>query len=122
MCGIIGILPRPCTRVAPAPSEILVLLDAAVVAGTDMAAVADAVVSADQLLRGDSGMQTLAGNDSLFQQILSRLDVLDAMANAEEARIDSLHTDTVTLDSEALRLSRVRDACWAIRRDRLRTA
>jgi hypothetical protein len=87
-----------------------------------MAAVADAVVSADQLLRGDSGMQTLAGNDSLFQQILSRLDVLDAMANAEEARIDSLHTDTVTLDSEALRLSRVRDACWAIRRDRLRTA
>ena len=122
MCGIIGILPRPCTRFAPAPSEILVLLDAAVAAGTDMAAVADAVVSADQLLRGDAGMQTLAGNDSLFQQILSRLDVLDAMANVEEARIDSLHTDTVTLDSEALRLSRVRDACWAIRRDRLRTA
>ena len=122
MCGIIGILPRPCTRVAPAPSEILVLLDAAVAAGTDMAAIADAVVSADQLLRGDAGIQTLAGNVSLFKEILSRLNVLDATADAEEARIDSLHTDTVTLDAEALRLSRVRDACWAIRRDRLRTA
>lgn len=122
MCGIIGILPRPCTRIAPAPSEILVLLDAAVAAGKDMAAIADAVVSADQLLRGDAGIQTLAGNVSLFQGILSRLDVLDAVADAEEARIDSLHADTVTLDAEALRLSRVRDACWAIRRDRLRTA
>ena len=122
MCGIIGILPRPCTRHAPAPSEILVLLDAAVAAGTDMSAIADAVVSADQLLRGDAGIQTLAGNVSLFKEILSRLDVLDAMADAEEARIDSLHVDTVTLDAEAFRLSRVRDACWAIRRDRLRTA
>ena len=122
MCGIIGILPRPCTRRAPAPSEILVLLDAAVAAGTDMSAIADAVVSADQLLRGDAGIQTLAGNVSLFKEILSRLDVLDAMADAEEARIDSLHVDTVTLDTEAFRLSRVRDACWAIRRDRLRTA
>lgn len=122
MCGIIGILPRPCTRVAPAPSEILVLLDAAVKAGTDMAAVADALMAADQLLRGDAGMQTLAGNGSLIREILSRLDFLDAMADNEEARIDALHVDTVTLDAEALRLSRVRDACWAIRRDRLRTA
>jgi glutamine---fructose-6-phosphate transaminase (isomerizing) len=122
MCGIIGILPRPCTRSAPAPSEILVLLDTAVAAGTNMVAIADALMSADQLLRGDAGMQTLAGNVSLIHEILARLDVLDATANVEEARIDALHADTVTLDSEALRLSRVRDASWAIRRDRLRTA
>ena len=87
-----------------------------------MAAVADALMAADQLLRGDAGMQTLAGNVSLIREILSRLDVLDAMADNEEARIDALHVDTVTLDAEALRLSRVRDASWAIRRDRLRTA
>ena len=87
-----------------------------------MAAVADALMAADQLLRGDAGMQTLAGNVTLIREILSRLDVLDAMADNEEARIDALHVDTVTLDAEALRLSRVRDASWAIRRDRLRTA
>ena len=122
MCGIIGILPRPCTRTAPQPSEILGLLDAALAAGNNMVAVSDALMAADQLLRGDAGMQTLAGNLSLTNDILSRLDVLDSLANNEEARIDALHVDTATLDTEALRLSRVRDASWAIRRDRLRTA
>ncbi|MEY3656727.1 MAG: putative glucosamine-6-phosphate synthase [Actinomycetota bacterium] len=122
MCGIIGILPRPCTRVAPQPSEILSLLDAALAAGNDMVALADALMAADQMLRGDAGMQTLAGNISLTNEIQSRLDVIDSVANIEEARIDALHVDTATLDTEALRLSRVRDASWAIRRDRLRTA
>ena len=122
MCGIIGILPRPCTRIAPAPSEVLSLLDAAVGAGGNMAAVADALMAADQLLRGDAGIQALAGNLSLTNEILSRLDVIDSVAAVEEARIDALHVDTATLDAEALRLSRVRDASWAIRRDRLRTA
>ena len=122
MCGIIGILPRPCTRIAPEPSEILVLLDAAVAAGSNMAAVADSLMAADQLLRGEAGIQTLAGNLSLTNEILSRLDVIDSVANVEETRIDALHVDTATLDAEALRLSRVRDASWAIRRDRLRTA
>ena len=87
-----------------------------------MVAVADALMAADQMLRGDAGMQTLAGNISLTNEIQSRLDVIDAVANVEEARIDALHVDTATLDTEALRLSRVRDASWAIRRDRLRTA
>ena len=122
MCGIIGILPRPCTRVAPQPSEILSLLDAALAAGNNMVAMADALMAADQMLRGEAGMQTLAGNISLTNEIQSRLDVIDSVANIEEARIDALHVDTATLDTEALRLSRVRDASWAIRRDRLRTA
>lgn len=87
-----------------------------------MAAVADALMAADQLLRGDAGIQALAGNLSLTNEILSRLDVIDSVAAVEEARIDALHVDTATLDAEALRLSRVRDASWAIRRDRLRTA
>lgn len=122
MCGIIGILPRPCTRTAPAPSEVLSLLDSAVAAGSNLAAVAESLMAADQLLRGDAGIQALAGNLSLTNEILSRLDVIDSVAAVEEARIDALHVDTATLDAEALRLSRVRDASWAIRRDRLRTA
>ncbi len=122
MCGIIGILPRPCTRTAPEPSQILALLDSAVAVDNDMVAVADALMAIDQLLRGDAGIQTLAGNMALAADILSRLDAIDAIANVEEARIDALHVDTATLDAEALRLSRVRDASWAIRRDRLRTA
>ena len=87
-----------------------------------MASVAESLMAADQLLRGDAGIQALAGNLSLTNEILSRLDVIDSVAAVEEARIDALHVDTATLDAEALRLSRVRDASWAIRRDRLRTA
>lgn len=87
-----------------------------------MAAVAESLMAADQLMRGDAGIQALAGNLSLTNEILSRLDVIDSVAAVEEARIDALHVDTATLDAEALRLSRVRDASWAIRRDRLRTA
>ena len=122
MCGIIGILPRPCTRTAPQPAEILALLDAAVAAGTDLGNVADALTTADQLLRGEAGVRTLAGNLSLVSEIVSRLDRIDAVADSEESRIDALHVDSATFDRESIRLAHVRDAAWAIRRDRLRTA
>ena len=122
MCGIIGILPKPGTRTAPSRADILQLLDAAVAAGTNVRDVADALMAADQLLRGDAGIQALAGNLSLASDIVSRLDIIDAMADAEERRIDALHADTITLDAQASALSRVKDASWALRRDRLRTA
>ncbi len=122
MCGIIGILPRPGLRTAPSSADILRLLDAAVDAGTDLRATSDALIAVDQLLRGDAGIQTLAGNLSLAGDIAARLSTIDARADEEERRIDALHADTATLDAQAAALSRVKDAAWAIRRDRLRTA
>jgi glucosamine--fructose-6-phosphate aminotransferase (isomerizing) len=122
MCGIIGILPRLGQRTAPSAADITALLDAAIAASTDLNTVASALIAADQMLRGDAGIQTLAGNLSLMTDIASRLDLIDAVADIEEVRIDALHVDTATLDAEAERLWRVRDASWAIRRDRLRTA
>ena len=122
MCGIIGILSRPSTRKAPTPAEIVALLDAAVTAGSEFSVVSDALMAADQLLRGDAGIRTLAGNSTLIADITSRLDLIDAVADIEEARIDALHADTATLDAQVTRLSRVRDGSWAIRRDRIRAA
>ena len=122
MCGIIGILPRPGSRVAPSSADILELLDAAVAAGQDLQATSDALMAVDQLLRGDAGIQTLAGNLSLAGDIVARLNAIDARADEEERRLDALHADTATLDAQAAVLSRVKDAAWAIRRDRLRTA
>jgi glutamine---fructose-6-phosphate transaminase (isomerizing) len=122
MCGIIGILSRPGSRAVPSASQILDLLDAAVAANTNLNAVSDALMAADQMLRGDAGIQCMAANASLTADIVRRLDAIDAVADAEEARIDGLHADTSTFDAESARLSRVRDASWAIRRDRLRTA
>jgi glucosamine--fructose-6-phosphate aminotransferase (isomerizing) len=122
MCGIIGILSRPGSRAVPTSAEILVLLDAAVAAKSDLNAVSDALMAADQMLRGDAGIQCMAANASLVADIVRRLDAIDVVADAEEARIDALHADTSTFDAESARLSRVRDASWAIRRDRLRAA
>lgn len=122
MCGIIGILSRPGSRAVPTAADILSLLDAAVAAGSNLNQVSDALMAADQLLRGDAGMQCMAANPSLATELVARLDLVDVVADTEEARIDALHTDTSTLDSESARLSRVRDASWAIRRDRLRAA
>ena len=122
MCGIIGILPRPSTRNVPTAESIEQLLAAAVNAGTDCTLIADALMAADQLLRGDAGIQALVGNASLLASITKSLNLIDAVADTEEARIDALHVDTATLDAEVARLSRVKDASWAIRRDRLRAA
>jgi hypothetical protein len=68
MCGIIGILPRPSTRSVPTATSIEELLTAAVNAGTDCSLIADALMAADQLLRGDAGIQALVGNATLILQ------------------------------------------------------
>ena len=77
MCGIIGILPRPTGRVAPEPKDIVALLDAAL-SSTYMGDMSHALIAADQLLRGDAGIRTLAGNLSLIGEIVARLDAIDA--------------------------------------------
>ncbi len=122
MCGIIGILSRPGSRTVPTAQEIVALLDTAVSANTDLSDVAHALIAADQLLRGDAGIQSMVNNPGLASEILSRLDRIDVVADAEEARIDSLHGDSTHIDAEVAKVSRVRDAAWAIRRDRLRAA
>ena len=106
----------------PTAQSIEELLTAAVNAGTDCSLIADALMAADQLLRGDAGIQALVGNAQLSGRITTCLDAIDAVAVAEEARIDALHVDTATLDADSARLSQVRDASWSLRRDRLRTA
>lgn len=122
MCGIIGIISRPSHRAVPTSDDVVGLLDRAVSAIPAITDVAVHVIDADRLLRGDAGIQCLAGNLELIAAITSRLERLDDFANAEEQRIDSLHADSATLDEQVEQLSRLRDGLWALRRDRIRTA
>jgi glucosamine--fructose-6-phosphate aminotransferase (isomerizing) len=122
MCGIVGILSCPSHRHAPDPKELVALLDSAVGAATDLESAAQYLEHVDQLLRGDAGVVALAGNLSLANDIITRLNIIDLVVDGEEARIDEMHVDSISLDKAAERVSRVRDALWAIRRDRLRTA
>jgi glutamine---fructose-6-phosphate transaminase (isomerizing) len=122
MCGIIGIVSRPSRRDVPTNDHILTLLDRAVSALPNVDVAAIHVMEADRALRGDPGIQCVAGNLELIAAMSSRLDGLEAFAAEEDARIDALHTDSASLDDRVEQLSRLRDGLWAIRNDRIRTA
>jgi hypothetical protein len=62
MCGIIGIVSRPTGRAIPSRDEVLTGLDSAIAARGDNALVAQHLRRVDELLRGDAGMQAMAGN------------------------------------------------------------
>ncbi len=122
MCGIIGIVSRPTGRAIPSRDEIVAVLDRAVASLPDTARAADHAHAVDAMLRGDAGVQTLAGNLELVTALSSRLDVLDAFADEEERRLDASDLDPQELETSIAVVTRLRDALWAIRRDRLRTA
>ncbi len=122
MCGIIGIISRPSARPVPSAADVIALVDAAVAAGDDLEAAARGLAAADALLRGDAGIVALAGNLGLASEINARLDLVDARADAAEALLDAMHGDSAAIDAAAGLVSGVRDASWALRRDRLRTA
>ncbi len=128
MCGIIGIVSRPPTRATPDAAELIAGLDRAV--ATISAEPADVVGAAaqarlvDELLRGLPGVLALAGHVDLVAGLVVRLDRLDAAASDIEQRLD-INVDQ--LDADGLEranaeLIELKDALWAIRHDRLRTA
>ncbi|HKA02722.1 MAG TPA: SIS domain-containing protein, partial [Acidimicrobiales bacterium] len=128
MCGIVAIVTGPDGRPASSPDKILGALDAAVAeplgAEADpgaMLAVAAHVAAADTLLRGVPGVRALLARADLRAAVVARLDVLDARVAAIE---EQLEAEGGPSDLEAVNaaLVNLRDALWAVRRDRLRTA
>ncbi|MEO7556307.1 MAG: SIS domain-containing protein [Acidimicrobiales bacterium] len=135
MCGIIAVVRRRARRPAPDPSTVLGLLsgldDLAVDAGGEarleakLRAVAEPLEEADRLLRGVPGTQCLLGAPDLAaaaERILAGLTVELAEI---EGRLDGEAQAVLTADAlegTNAALIRVKDAAWAIQRDRLRTA
>ncbi|MDO8364025.1 MAG: SIS domain-containing protein, partial [Actinomycetota bacterium] len=121
MCGIVAITSRPSSRPLPAAGDIVALLDRAVAAATltDAAAL---VAELDVLLHGVPGTLALAGRSELIAGLTARLDQLDARIAQSEAHLEG---NTLTPDEiEAVNgeLLAARDAVWAVRKDRIRTA
>ena len=128
MCGIIAIVSRPPTRATPVASDLLLRLDEAVShADATPPAVVESTLAlrdVDASLRGLPGVLALAGQIELVAEIVIRLDRLDLVAAAVEQRLDA---NAEGIDAEALeranaRLIDFKDALWALRHDRLRTA
>ena len=122
MCGIIGVISRRPTRPVPTESEIVVLLDRAVAAIDDVPAVTNTLAEVDALLKGLPGLIALVDRPQLVAAIIARLDQLDAFVADVDRRleVDDLSADEVEIrGAESIAL---RDALWAVRNDRLRTA
>ncbi len=135
MCGIIGVVRRPSTRATPQPEEILDHLGVAAAAleaqAGDSAAVlevlgrsAAALEAADRLLRGTPGVTCLLRHRSLVAEADAVLDTTSARLAKLEAQLDAgaagLGPDLLEVVNAAL--IRVKDAAWAVQRDRLPTA
>ncbi|MFZ8892590.1 MAG: SIS domain-containing protein, partial [Ilumatobacteraceae bacterium] len=125
MCGIICVLSRKSRRATPTASEILALLDGALEAGAknDIDQLAQAVTTADRLLRGDAGQLCMADNHQLIAAMTSRIDQLDAIVIAYEQSIEKSAGLQSESSQHALQeIIRAKDAIWELRNDRIRTA
>ena len=127
MCGIVGVVSRPPTRPTPSADDIIGGLDEALARCPDVAAAVTPAAEVDALLRGLPGVLALTARVDLVAAIVARLDQLDAFAADVEARLDANDDPAGALDAAALEqanadLIGLKDALWAIRHDRLRTA
>jgi glucosamine--fructose-6-phosphate aminotransferase (isomerizing) len=122
MCGIIGVVSRRPTRDVPADSEVIELLDQAVSAIGDTAGVTTALGAADALLRGLPGLCALVDRHQLVSAITSRLDQVDAYAAELDEQLEAADLSADETERRSGEIIALRDAAWAIRNDRLRTA
>jgi glucosamine--fructose-6-phosphate aminotransferase (isomerizing) len=122
MCGIVGVVSRPPTRPAPSRAELIAALDEALSARPDASSVAEGVQRVDHLLRGVPGIVALVDQYETVAAITARLDALDAFADEQEALLESSTMSSEQIEGESATLIALRDALWAVRRDRLRSA
>src|SRR3954447_3699657 len=132
MCGIVGVVRRRSQRAAPDPSELHQLVAAAETAFALPGPTADRLNLAaepleqlDELLRGVAGVQVLLGDPALAAALEAHLTALETELDALELGLDTftgVALSPAELEAVNAALVRARDAAWAVRRDRLRTA
>jgi glucosamine--fructose-6-phosphate aminotransferase (isomerizing) len=133
VCGIVSVLQSDADRTPPALSDVLAVLDAAGArlpfdgSAHDLVErlvrCAEAVEATDALLRGAPGIVCLAGDPSATALLGAQLDSLWSATEALEADLDAPDTSADEfLEPINAAVIRLKDAIWAVRRDRLRTA
>ncbi len=137
MCGIIAVVRRPSERVPASSAELRVLLEEASAASAGFAtlppgpalaellvATATPLAAADALLRGSPGVHSLLADPALAPTLDGLAAGIEDRADAVEAALDRAESLGSTADLERVNAALValRDAAWALRRDRLPTA
>lgn len=127
MCGIVAVLRRSSRRSPPATENLLRSLDGALAAVADLDSLAEAASLAEQVdeaLRGVPGVRAILADARLVGELGRRGERLEAAIRETESRLDhgGVEVDADQVESINAALVRLKDATWAIRHDRLRTA
>ena len=118
MCGIIAVLRRPPTRPAPEPAEVLGALHRALEGG--LPETAAALAEANALLSGVPGVMALTQDPHLAVSVEHLVEHICARVDATEQALDA--GDVPADEATNALIIEIKDAAWAITRDRLRTA
>ncbi len=126
MCGIVAVLRQPSTRPAPDPVAILAGLDQAadLLAADDLSGLTPALLmlqGIDRSLRGTPGLRSLLGWPDTVDQVAARTACIGADLVRLEDQLDSGVLDLPPSRQEEVNATLValKDAWWAIDRDRL---
>ena len=134
MCGIIAVLRRRSMRDAPDLGAQEVLLTEAIARFhavptspdpvADASEVAGILESVDRALSGVPGLRALLGNRLALAALEHRADDVARTLTQVDAEVEAVLAAGLVDDVESLNAALVRskDALWAIRRDRLRSA
>ena len=126
MCGIIAIIRRPATRLAPTRAEIEDLLpetlDLIDTEADELVAIAARLEMVNALLSGVPGVHALVGSPELAAMVAHRCAGYGEAVGALEDALESSAVDAPGLEQLNAALLRIKDQIWAIERDRLRTA
>ena len=91
--------------------------------GALLTAAASEVATADVLLRGVAGVRALLETSTLAASVANLIDGLDHQVAAAENHLDTFPLDAgVELERVNAAMIELKDAVWAVRRDRLRCA
>ncbi len=128
MCGIIAVLRRASQRQPPAPDRLFCFVadaERALAAGHDAAsldAAAQSLARLDKDLKGVPGLWSLLQNATATRELKSRVQALQAVISAFEGTLDQTAvTDAPDegIEQRNQALVRLKDALWAVLRDRL---
>lgn len=132
MCGIIAVVRRRTTREPVHVDEVLsrlvvadgLLADVASAWAEQLAAAADLLEGVDGDLRGIPGILTLTADPAAVGRVAAQVAEVATTAEQVEAALDAGDSGLSGPDLEAVNASliRVKDAVWAIGRDRVRAA
>ena len=131
MCGIIAVVRRRSSRTPPTPAELQGWLDAASLAldtegwpgVAGLRAAADAIEAMDQALRGVPGVRALIDAPDAVGAIRHGMTAFESRVAELDRRLDAGEVDFPDSEVEAVNagIVRLKDACWAVLRDRFRT-